>query len=116
MRCQMCPLHSCLQFVVSSNLPHSSYMTALQQVVAAGYVTLTCIGLEAVVIWRLTTYHSHGKRCVMTPGNCKHKPYEGVNDYASQCAADEVSLPLYAVACAPIPIPLFFQAYTIEYG
>lgn len=39
-------------------------MTALQQLIAAGYVCLILIAAEAVGIWLLTTYHSTGKRCV----------------------------------------------------
>lgn len=64
-----CPLFlpSLMQFVVSQDLPNSSYMTALQQLIAAGYVTLIMIGLESVFIWWLSTYHRTGQRCVLLP-------------------------------------------------
>jgi hypothetical protein len=39
-------------------------MTALQQLIAAGYVTLILIGIESLVIWWITTYHVTGKRWV----------------------------------------------------
>jgi hypothetical protein len=50
------------QFVVSQDLPNSSYMTALQMMVAAGYVVLILIGIESVLIWWVTTYHQHHQR------------------------------------------------------
>jgi hypothetical protein len=56
-----------MQFVVSQDLPNSSYMTALQQLIAAGYVTLILIGVESVFIWWLSTYHRTGQRCVLLP-------------------------------------------------
>jgi hypothetical protein len=39
-------------------------MTALQQLIAAGYMILIMIALESVLIWWLSTYHRTGKRCV----------------------------------------------------
>lgn len=51
-----------MQFVVSQDLPNSSYMTALQQLIAAGYVVLILIGVESVLIWWITTYHQTGER------------------------------------------------------
>lgn len=68
--CCVC-LCMCVQFVVSNDLPKSSYMTALQQLIAAGYVTLILIGLESLLIFWITTYHSHGKRCAAA--SCSQK-------------------------------------------
>jgi hypothetical protein len=53
-----------IQFVLADDLPSSSYVNALGQMVATGYVLLLLIGVEAVVIWRLTTWHAHNERCV----------------------------------------------------
>jgi hypothetical protein len=50
------------QFVVLQDLPNSSYMTSLQQLIAAAYIILLIIALEAVLIHRITTFHTTGRR------------------------------------------------------
>ena len=51
-----------IQFVVDSNTPSASFLTPLQQLTLASYICLILIGLESVVIWRLTTYHMEKHR------------------------------------------------------
>jgi hypothetical protein len=40
-----------IQFVVDSDVPSSSYVTPLQQLTLASYLSLILVGLECVVIW-----------------------------------------------------------------
>jgi hypothetical protein len=46
-----------IQFVVDQDVPASSYITPLQQITLASYLSLILVGLECVLIWWLTTYH-----------------------------------------------------------
>jgi hypothetical protein len=47
-----------IQFVVDANTPSASFLTPLQQLTLASYLCLILIGVECMVIWRLTTYHA----------------------------------------------------------
>lgn len=40
-----------IQFVVDSDVPSSSYITPLQQLTLASYLSLILVGLECVIIW-----------------------------------------------------------------
>ncbi|KAI8468377.1 MAG: hypothetical protein J3K34DRAFT_523004 [Monoraphidium minutum] len=48
-----------IQFVITGSTPASSYVTALQGLVLASYVTLILVGLENVFLWWLTVYHKN---------------------------------------------------------
>uniref|UniRef100_A0A383VCS9 Neurotransmitter-gated ion-channel ligand-binding domain-containing protein n=1 Tax=Tetradesmus obliquus TaxID=3088 RepID=A0A383VCS9_TETOB len=51
-----------IQFVVDSDVPSSSYVTPLQQLTLASYLSLILVGLECVGIWWVTTYHAEKLR------------------------------------------------------
>jgi hypothetical protein len=40
-----------IQFVVDSDVPSSSYITPLQQLTLASYLSLILVGMECVLIW-----------------------------------------------------------------
>lgn len=46
-----------IQFVVADKMPSSSYTTALQQLVLASYCCIILVGIENLLIWRLTIMH-----------------------------------------------------------
>lgn len=40
-----------IQFVIDSDVPSSSYITPLQQLTLASYLSLILVGVECVIIW-----------------------------------------------------------------
>ncbi|KAI8474418.1 MAG: hypothetical protein J3K34DRAFT_456774 [Monoraphidium minutum] len=51
-----------IQFVIDSDLPSSSYITAMQMLTLASYFSLVLIGLENILIWGLSNYHENRER------------------------------------------------------
>ena len=56
-----------IQFVVAQEMPASSYITALGQLIIASYFVLFFVGLESLGAYKLAIYCDRERRC---PGPC----------------------------------------------
>ena len=56
-----------IQFVVAQNMPASSYITALGQLILASYLVLFFAGIESLVAYKLAYFCDRAKRCPAGP-------------------------------------------------
>ena len=54
-----------IQFVVAQNLPASSYVTPLGQLIVASYFTLFLAALESLLVFNFAVYAERQRRCAM---------------------------------------------------
>ena len=52
-----------IQFVVAQNLPASSYVTPLGQLIVASYFTLFLAALESLLVFNFAVYAERQRRC-----------------------------------------------------
>ena len=56
-----------IQFVVAQNMPASSYITALGQLILASYLALFFAGIESLAAYKLAIFCERQKRCPPSP-------------------------------------------------
>lgn len=64
-----------IQFVVAQNMPASSYITALGQLILASYFVLFFVGVESLFAFKLAVYCERVQRYVQSHVQRTHRLY-----------------------------------------